>query len=166
MTDDQLRLIILKTLRKEGGYVDDPVDKGGETKFGISKRAWPNVDVANLTIWGAFRIYKDWYARPLRVHEMDNIRIAWKIFDVGVNAGLVRAAKLTQESLGMAPGDIDGIIGPRTLRAVNSTDEATFFMHFIPLLERFYEGIVERDPSQRKFLNGWLARAADTGVGL
>jgi lysozyme family protein len=166
MTDTQLKAAILKTIRKEGGYVNDPVDKGGETKYGISRRSWPDVDVANLTIWQAFDIYRKHYAMPLRVAEVDNPRIGWKVFDVGVNAGIIRAAKLTQESLGMGPDGIDGVIGPRTIRAINATDEATFFMHFIPLLERFYEGIVERDPEQRKFLNGWLSRAADTGVGL
>lgn len=166
MTDADLRRVILKTIQKEGGHVDDPVDKGGETKYGISKRSWPNVDIASLTIWQAFDIYKKWYAYPLHVHEIDSVRVGWKVFDVGVNAGLVRAAKLTQEALGMGPDGIDGIIGARTVRAINATDEATFFMRFIPLLERFYEGIVERDPSQRKFLNGWLSRASDTGVGL
>ena len=41
--------IVNHTLEEEGGYVNDPTDKGGETNFGISKRAYPNLDVFNLT---------------------------------------------------------------------------------------------------------------------
>lgn len=166
MNDTDIKAVILKTIQKEGGYVNDPIDKGGETRYGISKRSWPEVDVANLTIFGAIDIYRKFYIAPLRIAEIDSIRVGWKIFDVGVNAGLVRAAKLTQEALGLPSSEIDGVIGSRTIRAINATEEAAFFMRFIPLLERFYEGIVERDPSQRRFLNGWLSRAADTGVGL
>jgi lysozyme family protein len=163
MTEEQIRAAILKTIKKEGGYVNDPHDSGGETKYGISKRSWPQVDIAKLTVWDAFKIYKQWYADPLRIKEIDNPRIGWKIFDVGVNAGLVRAVKLAQEVTG---AEVDGIMGPQTIHAINETDEATFFMHFIPALEAFYADIVERNPTQQKFMRQWLVRASDTGAGI
>jgi len=163
VTDTQIKAAILHTIRKEGGYVNDPVDRGGETKYGISKRSWPDVDIANLTIWQAFAIYRKWYANPLRIAEINNPRIGWKIFDVGVNAGLSRAVKLTQ---GVVGTDVDGIIGRQTIAAINETDEATFFMHFISALESFYVDIVERNPGQERFLRQWLKRASDVGAGL
>ncbi len=49
------------TLQHEGGYVNDPADPGGETRYGISKRAFPKVDIANLTINKAKAIYKAFY---------------------------------------------------------------------------------------------------------
>ena len=163
MTDTEIRAAILKTIKKEGGYVHDELDVGGETKYGISKRAFPNEDIAGLTIWRAFEIYKFWYALPLKLPEIVNPRIGWKIFDVGVNTGLSKAAKLTQETVG---ADVDGIIGTQTVKAINETDEAVFFMHFIPKLESFYNDIVNRNPTQSKFLRGWLTRASDAGAGL
>ena len=163
MTEPEIRKAILKTIRKEGGYVNDPVDAGGETKYGISKRSWPDVDIANLTIWQAFDIYRKWYANPLHVSEITNPRIGWKIFDVGVNAGLTRAVKLAQQVCG---ADVDGIMGPNTLKAINETEEGLFFMHFIPALESFYMDIVERNPAQQKFMRQWLVRASDVGVGM
>lgn len=163
MTDSQIRAAILKTIKKEGGYVNDPVDAGGETKYGISKRSFPDEDILNLTVWRAFEIYKFWYALPLKLPEINNPRIGWKIFDVGVNTGLSRSVKLTQ---GVVGADVDGILGQQTLKAINETDEAVFFMHFIPALESYYMDIVERNPLQQKFMRNWLKRAADTGVGL
>lgn len=163
MTPDEIRRAILKTIKKEGGYVNDPLDAGGETHYGISKRAFPDEDIKGMTIWRAMEIYRKWYADPLRLSEINNPRIGWKIFDVGVNTGLQRSVKLAQETCG---ADVDGIMGPQTLRAINETDEVVFFAKFIPALESFYVDIVERNPTQQKFLRGWLTRAADVGVGL
>ena len=48
----------------EGGYVNDPIDKGGETKYGISKRSYPNLDIKNLTKEQAREIYyKDFWLK-------------------------------------------------------------------------------------------------------
>ncbi|MBI5843910.1 MAG: hypothetical protein HZB23_04475 [Deltaproteobacteria bacterium] len=41
----------------EGGYVNDPADPGGETRFGISRRAYPNEDIKALTRERAAEIY-------------------------------------------------------------------------------------------------------------
>ena len=53
--------IIEQVLEHEGGYVNDPKDLGGETKYGITKRFYPDVDIKNLTIDGAKEIYKKEY---------------------------------------------------------------------------------------------------------
>jgi lysozyme family protein len=52
-------------LAVEGGYVNNPADPGGETKYGISKRAYPNIDIAKLTLDQALNIYYNAYWQPL-----------------------------------------------------------------------------------------------------
>lgn len=81
---------------EEGGYVNDPLDPGGETKFGISKRAYPNVDIRNLTLEMAKAIYKRdyWDALNLDTHEW---RKAICLFDCAVNMGRAVAVELYQQ---------------------------------------------------------------------
>lgn len=96
----------------EGGYSNDPRDPGGETKFGISKRAYPNLDIANLTLDDAKAIYlRDYWQR------MHCDLIPWPlslcVFDCAVNQGPVMATRLLQRALSVAE---DGILGPVTLQ--------------------------------------------------
>ena len=61
--------IIPIVLRHEGGYVNDPLDKGGETNYGISKRSYPHLDIHSLTLADAKTIYKrDFCARAMLIH--------------------------------------------------------------------------------------------------
>jgi lysozyme family protein len=80
---------------EEGGYVNNPADPGGETKYGISKRAHPTVDIANLTLEGAKAIYKTgyWDALSLDSEPYDH---ALCLFDCAVNQGVERAKSLAQ----------------------------------------------------------------------
>jgi len=57
-------------LKREGGYVDDPTDRGGETKYGISKRSYPQLDIKNLTLEQALEIYRKDYWKPSRVEKL------------------------------------------------------------------------------------------------
>jgi len=85
-------------LRQDGGYTNDPRDPGGETKWGVSKRAHPNLDIKNLTLDDAFKIYKEDYydvyaefkREPLVLDDMP-MPYAVAIFDTGVNCGVNRA---------------------------------------------------------------------------
>lgn len=104
----------------EGGYVNDPRDPGGETKWGISKRAYPTLDIANLTRQDAEGIYlRDYWLKC----KCDQLK--WPlnlfVFDAAVNQGITPAIQLMQKALGVAQ---DGLIGPQTLgRAKAATDE-------------------------------------------
>jgi lysozyme family protein len=101
-------------LRLEGGETNDPSDPGGHTRYGISKRAHPDVDIANLTREGAAAIYWSHYWRPLRCDDMvPSVAIA--VFDCAVNQGQGAAVKLLQKS---ARVEVDGVIGLKTLGAV------------------------------------------------
>ena len=102
----------------EGGYVNDKHDPGGETKYGISKRAYPYIDIKTLTLVDAKRIYKrDYWDR------VDGDGLPWPLsfflFDSAVNQGVHTAVVLMQKSLNLKQ---DGILGPETLSAIwNST---------------------------------------------
>lgn len=99
----------------EGGYVNDPHDKGGETKYGISKKAYPNEDIANLTMDRAKEIYRrDYWYRCKCDLLPDALSVA--VFDFAVNSGVKRAIKYLQTSLGVKA---DGIIGNQTIGAAN-----------------------------------------------
>lgn len=63
---------IKKVVLREGGYVNDPKDPGGETKYGVSKKAYPNLDIARLTVDEAIEIYKNDYWIPARVDSLSD----------------------------------------------------------------------------------------------
>ena len=96
-----------RTVGEEGGYVNDPRDPGGATKFGISKRSHPDVDIENLTIDQARDIYRREYWDANRLGELP-ARMAVAVFDGCVNSGAHAAIGWFQRALG-APdtGDMD-----------------------------------------------------------
>ncbi|MBQ3311675.1 glycoside hydrolase family 108 protein [bacterium] len=102
-------------LKNEGGYVNDPRDAGGETKYGISKRAYPKLNIRDLTIEEAKEIYKrDYWDRCKCDFLPDALSVA--VFDYAVNSGVIKAVKGLQKCLGIKQ---DGKIGNQTLCAVN-----------------------------------------------
>ena len=105
-------------LRKEGGYVNNPHDPGSETKFGISKRAYPHLDIMELTRDEAKEIYRKDYWEKIRADEMpSSLRLIY--FDAAVNQGVPAAIKMLQETVGVKQ---DGIIGIQTMAFVNNMD--------------------------------------------
>jgi lysozyme family protein len=105
-------------LEMEGGYTLDADDPGGETKYGISKKAYPNLDIKTLTITEAKTIYENDYWKPCKCDELPT-SFAISVFDTAVNQGVYTAIKLLQKTLGVKD---DGIIGPVTIAAaVNAT---------------------------------------------
>jgi lysozyme family protein len=151
-------LAIPTILRREGGYVWDASDAGGETNFGISKRSYPNLDIKNLTSADASAIYKrDWwdifgYGRILEQ------RIATKILDMAVNLGSRMAHKVAQEAAGCT---VDGVLGPESIKALNDAQAAPLLCRIQDLQAVRYRNIVSDHPEDAKFLAGWLARAYD-----
>jgi lysozyme family protein len=78
--------------KNEGGYVNDPNDKGGETNYGIAKRWHPNVDIKNLTLEQAENIYYDEYFSKLPT--LTDINLLYQILDMAINAGVSKALEL------------------------------------------------------------------------
>lgn len=163
MTDDVKR-IIERTLVHEGGYVFDPNDKGGETKFGISKRAYPDVDIKNLTKDDAVCIYKRDYYDSMHLDLVTSARVRFKLFDIGVNCGPRTAIRLLQRGLDILPDD--GVLGPKTAALVNVMEESNVLEEIVDELKAHYGNIIRKDPSQKRYFRGWMARAEDTGENL
>lgn len=110
----------------EGGYVNDPCDPGGETKFGISKRAYPNVDIKALTLEQAKAIYKSDYWDRSQCDSLPPV-VAFQVFDTAVNSGIGQSIRFLQRAVGVAD---DGQVGPLTINAVKRLDAETIVARF------------------------------------
>ncbi|MGD8172156.1 glycoside hydrolase family 108 protein [Vibrio sp. TRT 21S02] len=141
-------------LRDDGGYVNDPADTGGETKFGISKRAYPDVDIKNLTIDDAVAIYYKDYWLKAKCEEWAG-PISLIQFDSAVQHGPIKAIKLLQEISGVHD---DGIVGPATRKAVQSHDVEYLSSRYLLRRGRYYARILKKNPSQGRFIEGWYNR--------
>ena len=105
-----------RLLGHEGGYVWNAADPGGETSFGISKRSYPAINIRELTCDHAKMIYLAEFWGPAGCDAVpDGIKA--DLFDMAVHAGVKTAARCLQRAVGALP---DGVIGPRTLQAVQS----------------------------------------------
>ena len=96
-----------RLLGAEGGYCNNPQDPGGETKWGISKRQYPQVDIAGLTQDGAKVIYKRDYWTPCRVEELP-MEVRFDVFDGAVHSGCRQSVKWLQTICGVSA---DGVVG-------------------------------------------------------
>lgn len=143
-----------------GGYTNDPLDAGGETKFGISKVSNPDLDIANLTLDQAKERYR---LRYWNGYGMLNSQVvANKCFDLAVNLGNKQSNKILQQACGSSglPTTVDGQFGPNTIAAANSCDETTVLDFMRDEAKEYYMRLVQSRPSNARFLKGWLVRAA------
>lgn len=148
-------------IQHEGGYADDPMDPGGETKYGLSRRAYPTLDIANLTLPQAKAIYfRDyWSGQPYCQFASQDV--GNKVFDLAVNMGQSEAHKLLQRALNDC-GEmlvVDGVIGELSIAGVNRCDPELLLEALRYQARNFYFTLVARRPSSSKFLDGWLRRA-------
>lgn len=141
----------------EGGYVNDPNDAGGETKYGISKRAYPNEDIKNLTEARAKEIYRKDYWNKFGGDAIISPEKASAIFSTCVNFGVYGGIKIVQKAI----DDItcDGIVGSHTIRRVNDMDPDKFLALLSLSMLSKYASICRKNRSQIKFLLGWVNRA-------
>jgi lysozyme family protein len=136
-------------LELEGGYVSNPNDRGHITKWGISQTAYPNIDIANLTIDQAKSIYLVGYWMKAKCELLPQ-RLATYYFSATVNMGCMEAIKLLQAHMHLTP---DGIIGKVTesTMALTSPD---YDYQFLTLCALHYIRLLSAD----SFLPGWLSR--------
>mgnify|MGYP002725676964 CR=1 FL=1 len=175
------------TMSHEGGYVNDPDDRGGETYRGISRihhsdwSGWAKIDLdkqadgfpANIDdqalAVNVEEFYKAHYWDPFRGDEISSQTIATELFDSGVNMGVARAVQFLQESVnllnrnGKSWDEIqeDGDFGKNTLKALNAAlviDETTLFNVMNVLQGTHYVNLMRRSPVQEKYARGWFKR--------
>jgi lysozyme family protein len=155
-----------KMLANEGGYVlhKNEHDRGGWTYAGIARNIWSNWDGwkdldSGFEQSAASKVplfYKREFWTPIRGDLINDQHVAESIFDFAVNAGFKVASKLAQLCVGV---DQDGIIGPKTINAINAIDPALFHMQFtLAKIARYLE-ICRNDKSQITFFYGWIKRA-------
>ncbi|MDH5528316.1 MAG: hypothetical protein OEY97_13555 [Nitrospirota bacterium] len=143
-------------LRLEGGYSDSPIDPGGETKFGISKRRYPHLNIRELTQEQAEGIYRRDFWDRNRCSEIAYAPLACHYLSACVNVGPTVAAKALQRAANSngACVTVDGIAGSRTIAAVNAVADAGLLLNafFAHLLEH-YLGL-----GYDAYLKGWARR--------
>ena len=164
-------------LKKEGLYVNDPDDPGGETYRGIARRShpkwsgWIAIDLAKLKpnfpknleadkeLHNFVNIlYQENYWAKIYGDEIYHQGIAESIFDFAVNAGPRTSIKLAQVAVGAEP---DGVLGPNTLLALNETEDRFFLPVFAIAKIARYASICKKRPKSRKYFFGWVNRTLE-----
>ena len=160
----------------EGGYANNPNDRGGETYRGVARNFNPNwsgwvivdqiktTDPPDLddalkanahlqTAVQSFYIANYWNVNS--TGDINDQQIADQVFDTSVNSGTGRGAQFLQQAAGVT---VDRMVGPNTLAAVNAADPQTLYNAFIDLRRQFYENIIANNPSQAQFRASWFSR--------
>lgn len=136
----------------EGAYVNNPADPGGETKWGISKRSYPDLDIKALKREDARLIYRSDFWDRIHADELHD-GVAYQIFDFAVNSGIETAVRYLQRALGVAD---DGHWGPISQSAANAMGESDTIM----LLNAERLDFMTRLSAWPSFSRGWARRIA------
>lgn len=138
-------------------------DKGGATRYGVIQveydfyrhnKGLPQQSVENILMPEVTDIYLNKYWLASKCDKMSD-KLGVVIFDASVNNGPGRSIKFLQAAIG---AKVDGVIGKETLTKLAKYDQSQLVNTTLSNREQFYKKIVERDPTQIKFLNGWLRR--------
>ena len=156
-------------LFNEGGLVDNPSDPGGITNLGISLRfyqknikKWADKnDILDLTVNDAAAIYKKFFWNKQPFCKILNQKLANRCFDLCVNMGQPRGITLLQKATNsLIPSEhlvLDGVLGPKTLKAINGADQGQLYDGLIVQATDFYTSI-SKHGNAHIFLAGWLNR--------
>jgi lysozyme family protein len=149
-------------IRIEGGLTHDPQDRGGLTKYGISQREYPDLDILRLTPEQAIVLYRKDYWDKLQLSTLDNQQVANLIFLLAVNIGIFEAITITQDAVNHCSTylnvKIDGNCGVHTIDALNHSN-TQWLIDAIRIREvQYYLSIVNRNPKQEVFFRGWINR--------
>lgn len=154
-------------LKHEGGWADHPADPGGATMKGVTLKTYSDwlgrqatkEELRNIPTEHLRTIYKARFWDAVRGDELPS-GVDYVVFDMAVNSGPGRAAKMLQAAVGATP---DGAIGPKTLAAVNAQDPATLIATFQRNRQHFLEAL----PTFGTFGKGWTRRVTEAGeIGL
>lgn len=164
-------------LKVEGGFVDDPNDSGGATKYGVTETVARangySGPMKDLPLSLAKSIFKSQYWDTLRLDDVQNIcpGLCLKLADIGVNMGTKQAAFFLQRLLNVLNNrgqlypdiDADGRIGPGTIAAlkkflsIRNQDGETVLVRALNCMQgMFYISLAERREKDEAFLFGWL----------
>lgn len=171
-------------LENEGGYVNNPHDSGGSTNFGISLKFLKSLTPVDLSILPedvvsaineclenndlrnfreAALLYRVFFWNRAYLSLIKFQGVATYVFDMCVHHGIKQAVKILQRALWAAHADIlfiedDGIIGKKTLNAVNETVSDFLLMTLRAERAGFCRLLAATRPKDKEFLDGWLKR--------
>ena len=148
-------------IAREGGAkaTNNPKDKGGRTQYGIAEHANPKAwQDGKVTYEEARAIYDAKYVRGPGFDKVTDEKLQAQLVDFGVTSGPSIAIAKVQ---GILKVDQDGILGPKTLSAINSSDPVILSNKLALERVKMIGRIVAKNPSQATFLNGWLNRALE-----
>jgi lysozyme family protein len=158
--------IITDILKAEGWdtYTNDPVDRGGPTKWGITQKAWseyvghaaPIDEIKAITEHQARIFYENMYIKAPKFDMLPPLLMPM-VVDCGVNHGIRAASKWVQKAVGAKQ---DGVLGPKTLDAVTSTNLLAIYQRVAAYRFQLYGKIVSGDHSQAKYAHGWNNRGS------
>jgi lysozyme family protein len=154
--------VITEVIRREGGYVDHPSDRGGPTHYGITLKtlaAWRGQpvtaeDVFALTEAEARDIYRREYVERPGLDQIADPLLRGLLVDYAVHSGPRRAIEELQRVAGVT---VDGKLGPQTLSAVAAKGAESLRRGVLRARGRYLARLLS-DPSQRVFAAGWLNR--------
>ena len=149
---DRFACCIDRVLAYEGASVDDPRDPGGKTRFGISQRTYPTLDIGKLTRADAITLYRRDVWTPLQGDALPHA-LAFQLLDAAVQHGVARSVRWLQKALGIVA---DGRLGPQTLAAIAHREEATLIYRFLAIRMDYYADLDRFDV----FGRGWTRRMA------
>ena len=154
----------------EGGFANDPVDRGGATNKGVTLATWKQVgydkdgdgdidvdDLKKITTDDAVNVvmkphfWDRWKADKIISQSVANILVDW-VWASGKH-GITNVQRL----LGVK---VDGIVGDKTIAALNAKEPRQLFAAIKKARVSFIEGVIRANPKQKKFRNGWLNRLA------
>ena len=158
---DNFEQCLALVLKHEGGYVNNPKDPGGRTNLGVTQKVWEEwvghpVDEAAmraLTPSDVAPLYKKNYWDKIKGDDLP-AGVDYACFDLAVNSGVGRAAKLLQQAVGVSA---DGAIGPATLDAVASQNPRDVATEVCDLRRKFLQSL----PIFATFGKGWTRRVSE-----
>lgn len=141
----------------EGGYANHPLDKGGETKWGVTHTTYNSMykgSVKDMTEEQWDNIFYKLFWSPCSADNITDQNVANVIVDWAWGSGVVTVKKKIQRLFGLKD---DGIFGEKTLKVLN-TNTKDVFDKIWNAHKTFYNNIVKNNPSQKVFLKGWMNR--------
>jgi lysozyme family protein len=159
---------LFRVLKHEGGYNNDPTDPGGETKYGISKRSYPHLNIKKISLDQASSIYFVDFWKKSKIEDIDCPELQHKLLDILIQFGVEGGIKLWKKALIQVTTDeskpsinIDKMDVKDLIDVTNGEDPLHVILELRMAMMNHYLLLVKKNPSLIKFLHGWLTRAHD-----
>jgi lysozyme family protein len=157
-------------MRDEGfKYVNDPKDSGGPTRYGITQKSYEDYvkrivtidEIKNMSIDEAKKFYLERYWKPIRCNDLTSLPVAVCLFDSAVLYGSMTATILAQKAASLCGATLkfDGLLGDKSVEALNTVKSVDFLGAFHGLVLARIEAVISSNPKDEVYRDGWTNRA-------